>query len=336
MHELRRQGVDGRGVKTRDFVVEKPPSGDRERLDAYIAQELAREMPELTRSRIRKLIDQGHVLRNGTLPKAGAKVHAGDRLRVTIPPPQAVDLAAEDIPLDVVYQDDDLMVVDKPAGLTVHPAPGHPAHTLVNALLSLCDDLKGIGGEVRPGIVHRLDKDTSGLMAVAKTDRAHRSLTDQFRDRTVVKGYTALVHGAVEPPKGEISAPIGRDTRNRKRMAVVLEGRESLTVYRTLERIEVNGERFSLVEARPKTGRTHQIRVHLAHLGAPLVGDRVYGGAKARWPQASRHLLHAHALGFHHPSHGGWVEFTSDIPADFRAALADLRASAHAKIQTVS
>ena len=143
MHQLWRQGVDGRGVKTRDFVVERPPSEDRERLDAYIAQELAREMPELTRSRIRKLIDQGHVLRNGVLPKAGARVQTGDWLRVTIPPPQAVDLAAEDIPLDVVYQDDALLVVDKPAGLTVHPAPGHPAHTLVNALLSLCGDLKG-------------------------------------------------------------------------------------------------------------------------------------------------------------------------------------------------
>ena len=336
MHQLWRQGVDGRGVKTRDFVVEKLPSGDRERLDAYIAQELAREMPDLTRSRIRKLIDQGHVLRNGVLPKAGARVQTGDWLRVTIPPPQAVDLAAEDIPLDVVYQDDALLVVDKPAGLTVHPAPGHPAHTLVNALLSLCGDLKGIGGEVRPGIVHRLDKDTSGLMAVAKTDRAHRSLTDQFRDRIVVKGYTALVHGAIEPPQGEVSAPIGRDTRNRKRMAVVSDGREAVTAYRTVERIDVGEERFSLIEVLPKTGRTHQIRVHLAHLGAPLVGDRVYGGAKAKWPQAARHLLHAHALGFHHPSHAGWVEFTSDIPADFEAVLADLRASAHAKIHIVS
>ena len=293
-------------------------------------------MPELTRSRIRKLIDQGHVLRNGTLPKAGAKVHAGDWLRVTIPPPQAIDLAAEDIPLDVVYQDDDLMVVDKPAGLTVHPAPGHPAHTLVNALLSLCGDLKGIGGEVRPGIVHRLDKDTSGLMAVAKTDQAHRSLTDQFRQRDVVKGYTALVHGILEPPEGDISVGIGRDTRNRKRMAAASEGREALTIYRLLERIDAGGEQFSLVEALPKTGRTHQIRVHLAHVGAPLVGDKVYGSAKAKWPHAVRHMLHAHALGFHHPTHGGWVEFTSDIPSDFKSVLADLRESARAKIHTVS
>ena len=323
-------------MKTRDLVVEKPPSGEGERLDAYIAQELAMEMPELTRSRVRRLIDQGHILRNGTLPKPSSKVQTGDRLQVNIPPPQAVDLAAEDIPLEVVYQDDDLLVVDKPAGLTVHPAPGHPAHTLVNALLSLCGDLKGIGGEVRPGIVHRLDKDTSGLMAVAKTDRAHRSLTDQFRERDVVKGYTALVHGAVEPPEGEISVPIGRDTRNRKRMAAVPDGREALTAYRTLERIEADGERFSLVEVRPKTGRTHQIRVHLAYLGAPLVGDRVYGGAKAKWPHAARHLLHAHALGFRHPSHGDWVEFASDIPADFRAVLHDLWASAHAKIHIVS
>ncbi len=323
-------------MKTRDFLVEKAPSGDRERLDAYLAQELAREMPELTRSRIRRLIGQGHVLRNGALPKAGARVQTGDRLRVTIPPPQAVDLAAEDIPLDVVYQDDALLVVDKPAGLTVHPAPGHPAHTLVNALLSLCSDLKGIGGEVRPGIVHRLDKDTSGLMAVAKTDQAHRSLTDQFRERTVAKGYTALVHGAVEPPQGEISVPVGRDSRNRKRMAVVPDGREAFTAYRVVERMDLEGGSFSLVEILPKTGRTHQIRVHLAHLGNPLVGDTVYGSAKAKWPHADRHLLHAHALGFHHPSHGGWVEFKADIPADFKAVLADLREAAHAKIHIVS
>ena len=326
----------GRRVKTRDLVVSTAPTGERERLDAYIAQELVEEIPELTRSRVRRLIAQGHVLRNGTLSKASAKVQAGDWLRVTVPPPQGIDLEAEDIPLDVVYQDQDLMVVDKPAGLTVHPAPGHPAHTLVNALLSLCDDLKGIGGEVRPGIVHRLDKDTSGLMVVAKTDQAHRSLTDQFRKRDVVKGYTALVHGFAEPPQGEISVAIGRDPRHRKRMAAVEDGREACTVYRTLERIDVGGELFSLIEALPKTGRTHQIRVHLAHIGVPLVGDRVYGSAKHKWPLADRHLLHAHALGFLHPSHGGWVEVTSEIPGDFQAALADLREYAHAKIQTVS
>lgn len=326
----------GRRVKTRDLVVSTAPTGERERLDAYIAQELAEEIPELTRSRVRRLISQGHVLRNGTLPKASAKVQAGDWLQVTLPPPQEIDLAAEDIPLDVVYQDDALMVVDKPAGLTVHPAPGHPAHTLVNALLSLCGDLKGIGGEIRPGIVHRLDKDTSGLMVVAKTDQAHQSLTDQFRKRDVVKGYTALVHGIVEPPQGEISVPIGRDSRHRKRMAAASEGREALTIYRALERIDVDGEQYSLIEALPKTGRTHQIRVHLAHVGAPLVGDKLYGAAKPKWPYASRHMLHAHALGFHHPSHGGWVEFKSDIPGDIKAVLADLRSPQHAKIQSVA
>ena len=205
-------------------------------------------------------------------------------------------------------------MVDKPAGLTVHPAPGHPSGTLVNALLAVVPDLKGIGGELRPGIVHRLDKETSGLMVVAKTHQAHLELSRQIKERQVEKGYLALASGVVTPSEGVIDAPIGRNPRHRKKMAVVAGGRAARTRYKVLR----SSDRYSLVEVMLETGRTHQIRVHFASLGRPLVGDRVYGN---RSPLINRQFLHAHLLGFTHPETGEWRQFTSPLPADLRAVL---------------
>ena len=206
------------------------------------------------------------------------------------------------------------MVVDKPAGLTVHPAPGHPSHTLVNGLLALCPDLKGIGGELRPGIVHRLDKDTSGLMVVAKSSSAHLSLSKQIKDRAVRKGYLALAQGRVQSPDGIIEGRVGRDPRNRKRMGVVQDGREASTRYKVLQCYDD----CSLLEVFPKTGRTHQIRVHFASIGHPLVGDALYGGKTLL---LSRQFLHAHLLGFRHPATDEYLGFTSPLPPELRTMI---------------
>ncbi len=280
------------------------------RLDRYLAaQDLG-----LSRARLQRLIREGHVTLNGGAAKASAVVKAGDRVGVRIPPPQPLGLMPEDIPVDIVYEDAHLAVVDKPAGLTVHPAPGHASGTLVNALLWRYPDLPGIGGWQRPGIVHRLDKDTSGLMVVAKTDEAHHCLSEHIQERRIRKGYTALVGGVVADEEGVIDAPIGRDPRHRKRMAVVEGGRPSVTRYAVARRMG----RATLVEVFPTTGRTHQIRVHFASLGHPLVGDALYGG---RTDVLERQFLHAHLLGFEHPESGEWVEFRSALAADLREAL---------------
>lgn len=310
------------------------------RLDQF----LAGQPVGLTRSQLRRLIAAGQALLNSYPAKPSQKVRPGDRVSLTIPLPRKLELAAQSIPLTVVYQDPELLVIDKPAGLSVHPGPGHPDRTLVNALLALCPDIQGVGGAIRPGIVHRLDKDTSGLMMVAKTDRAHQHLSAQIKERRVTKGYLALVTGMVMPASGQIDAPIARDPRHRKRMAVVVGGRESRTQYRVLETFilrQAQGERgntsargelvgpFSLLELYLDTGRTHQVRVHLAYLGHPLVSDAVYG----KRPDLSgldRHFLHAHHLGFHHPATGKPVDFTSDLPDDLARVIQWLRAVAAA------
>ena len=283
------------------------------RLDRYLAaQDLG-----LSRARLQGLIREGCVTLNGGTAKASAMVKAGDRVEVRIPPPQPLGLMPEKIPLDIVYEDVHLAVVDKPAGLTVHPAPGHASGTLVNALLARYPDLPGIGGRQRPGIVHRLDKDTSGLMVVAKTESAHHSLSEQIQERWIRKGYTALVGGVVADDKGMIDAPIGRDIRHRKRMAVVEGGRPSWTRYQVVR----SAGKATLVEVFPTTGRTHQIRVHFASLGHPLVGDALYGG---RTDVLDRQFLHAHLLGFEHPQSGENVEFRSSLPPELRQTLAIL------------
>ena len=288
-------------------------SGDV-RLDYYLAgQDIG-----LTRSRLRQLIDSGDVLVNGAAVKPSHRVRQGDRVLVSVPPPRPSVAVPQDIPLTVVYQDADLVVIDKPAGLAAHPGPGHSDRTLVNGLLALCPDIQGIGGEIRPGIVHRLDKDTSGLMIAAKNESAHHDLSRQIKDRLVQKGYLALVEGAPSPETGVIDAPIGRDPRRRTRMAVTAGGRESRTGYRLSER----AGRYSLLELQLHTGRTHQARVHLAWLGHPLLGDAVYG---RRSPLLPHHFLHAHRLAFAHPATGEPLEFRSSLPPELEAALSAAR-----------
>ncbi|MDE2838359.1 MAG: RluA family pseudouridine synthase [Chloroflexota bacterium] len=276
-----------------------------------------------SRSRAAALAREGRVTVNGRPVKPSTVVRGGDVVVVVVPPPSPLDLAPQDIPVGVVYEDDQLIVVDKPAGLTVHPAPGHPDGTLVNALLALVPDLPGIGGVERPGIVHRLDKDTSGLIVVAKTDAAHRSLSRQMKERSVHKSYVALTTGAMRDAEGEIDAPIGRHPKERKKMAVVEGGRSALTHYRVMERFGGPHGSFTLVEAHPVTGRTHQIRVHLASIGHPLVGDPVYG---RRSPLVPRHFLHAARLDVALPP--GETErkiFESPLADDLSDALSELR-----------
>ena len=285
-----------------------------ERIDAFIA----RRLPELSRSYVKRLIDGGLVTIAGRVPKASEKVSEAANVVVEVPPPEEMRLEPQRIPVTIIYQDNDIIVVDKPAGLTVHPAPGHPSGTLVNALLAMCPDLQGIAGTLRPGIVHRLDKDTSGLLVVAKNDRAMRALQQQLAERQVHKTYLALVHGVPKPREGQIEAPIGRNPRNRKKMAVVEDGRESTTRYRIRE--ELPGH--ALLEVEPVTGRTHQIRVHLAAIGHPILGDSVYGRPS---PLLDRQFLHAWKLAFGMPLGGRLVEFESPLPADLRAVLEHLR-----------
>lgn len=288
-----------------------------ERLDIFVA----RRLPELSRSHAQRLIQDGLVSVDARQMKASERLSAGAKVTVQIPPPEpAPGLEAEAIPVTVLFQDFDLMVVDKPAGLTVHPAPGHPTGTLVNALLAIVPDLKGISGTLRPGIVHRLDKDTSGLILVAKNDRAMRVLQRQLKDRDVHKTYLALVQGVPKPAQGVIEAPIGRHPKNRKKMAVVANGRESETRYRVREVLA--GGRYALLEVEPVTGRTHQIRVHMAAIGHPVVADTVYG---KRSDVLGRQFLHAWKIAFAMPLGGREVEFESPLPRDLREALERLR-----------
>lgn len=286
--------------------------------DARLDQYLAWVDLGLSRSRLRQLIAEGQVMVNGAPAKPAHRVRPGDRILVTVPAPRPSGVVAQDINITVVYQDADLVVVDKPAGLSVHPGPGHPDQTLVNGLLALCPDIRGIGGEIRPGIVHRLDKDTSGLLMVAKTQEAHTGLSNQIRDRTVQKGYLALVEGVPSPGSGTVDVPIGRDPRRRTRMAVTPGGRESRTGYRLLEQV---GE-YSLLELQLLTGRTHQARVHMAWLGHPLLGDALYG---KRSPLLDRHFLHAFRLAFSHPATGEPLEFRSPLPRELEDALEAVR-----------
>jgi len=283
------------------------------RLDKYVCQ----HFPELSRARAQKLIADGHITVNGQPAKPGLKLNTGDRLEIAIPPTPPEQLLPESIPLNILYEDDDLLVVEKPAGMTVHPAPGHPGHTLVNALLAHFPHLADIGGSLRPGIVHRLDKDTSGLMLVAKNSKAQDNLIGQFKSHSVSKAYLVLVRGHLTPETGIIEANIGRDPRNRKKMAVVEGGREASTEYQVIKYI---GD-YTLVEVRPETGRTHQIRVHLAAIGFPVIGDKVYG---VRSPFLPRQFMHACRLGFSLPSSGEYIEFKSELPSDLEQALEDI------------
>jgi 23S rRNA pseudouridine1911/1915/1917 synthase len=290
-------------------IIEMVVDSGGSRLDKYIAERCA-----LSRSHIQQLIAAGRVLLNGQPAKASRKVTPGERIVVAVPPPVPISLDPENIPLNIVYEDDYVMVIDKPAGLTVHPAPGHRSGTLVNAILAHCPDLMAIKGSIRPGIVHRLDKDTSGLMMVAKNDAAQASLSAQIKRRAIKKGYLALVSGHLSPAKGTIEAPIGRHPRDRKRMAVIPTGREARTFYQVKEYL---GD-YTLLEVRTETGRTHQIRVHLSSIGHPVFGDAVYG---KRSNLLGRQFLHAHRLSFRLPPGEDFVEFESPMPLDLEEAL---------------
>jgi 23S rRNA pseudouridine1911/1915/1917 synthase len=282
------------------------------RLDKFVGD----TCPELSRTHAQRLIAAGFVTVNDRPAKSSFKLAAGDKVDISIPPETPSPLSPEAIPLKIVYEDADLLVIDKPPGLPVHPAPGHPSHTLVNAVLNY---LPALADEdyIRPGIVHRLDKDTSGLIIMAKNRRAHENLSDQFKSRSVSKAYIVLVKGKLTPQAGVIEADIGRDPRNRQRMAVVARGREARTEYRVLEYISD----CSLLEIKPQTGRTHQIRVHLAAIGFPVLGDAAYGVPSSH---LSRQFLHASRLGFRLPSTGEYVEFESGLPHDLAQALQNI------------
>ncbi|MBA7572430.1 Ribosomal large subunit pseudouridine synthase D [subsurface metagenome] len=295
--------------KVYSFIVDKTGV----RLDKYVGEKCS----ELSRTHAQKLIADGHITVNDRVVKASFKLNTGDRVDIIIPPTAPSPLSPEAIPLNIIYEDDDLLVVDKPAGLAIHPAPGHPSHTLVNAVLSHLPGLAETGDSLRPGIVHRLDKDASGIMVVAKNNAAQLNLIDQFKARSVVKAYVVLVEGHLTPEDGVIEAPIGRDPRNRKRMAVVTEGRAARTQYHVIKYIG----NYTLLEVRTETGRTHQIRVHLKAIGYPVAGDATYG---VKSTYLSRQFLHACRLGFHLPSTGEYVEFTSELPPDLAQALKDI------------
>jgi 23S rRNA pseudouridine1911/1915/1917 synthase len=298
------------------FVVDAEAVGTR--LDRYSAD----QVPDLSRSYARQLIEAAHITINERPARPSATLRAGDIVRVSLPQPQSTDLIPQNLPLTIVYEDANLIVVEKAAGMVVHPAPGHPNGTLVNALLWRYPDIV-VGGDLRPGIVHRLDRDTSGLLVVARNDRTLRFLQEQQQARAMRKIYLAVVDGAMKDLSGTIDAPVGRHHTDRLRMAVVADGRPARTHWAVRESL---GE-YTLLEVRLETGRTHQIRVHFAHKQRPVLGDPLYGPKKPRATFGlNRQFLHAYELGFQMPDTFEWIEFRSALPADLEAALAKLRA----------
>jgi len=283
-----------------------------ERLDIFVAE----NVEGLSRVAVQSLIKAGKITLNGQPVKASYHIRPGDEVMIDIPQPQPVEIIAQDIPLPIIYQDQDLAVVDKPKGMVVHPAQGNWDNTMVNALLFHLHDLSGINGDLRPGIVHRLDKDTSGVMVVAKNDLAHRSLAEQIKVHSIKREYIALVHGVIKENLGTIDAPIGRSPLDRKKMAVVKDGRPALSHYEVMQRFN----NYCLVRVTLMTGRTHQIRVHFAYIKHPVVGDPLYGSAKKHFDLESQ-ALHAQKLGFIHPRTGSYMEFTSPLPQYFQAIL---------------
>ncbi len=286
---------------------------DNERLDYYLSLEL----DEVSRTRIQKLVKDQLVKVNGSIKKSSYLVKEGDTISVVFPEPKKLEITPEDIPLEIVFEDSDLAVVNKRHGMVVHPAPGNYSGTLVNALMFHMDNLSSINGIIRPGIVHRLDKDTSGLLVIAKNDKTHRGLSEQLKHHGVYREYVALVHGNIRQDTGTIDAPIGRNQKDRKKMAVTgKNSKEAITHFSVSKRYG----KYTLVTLRLETGRTHQIRVHLSHMGNPVVGDPVYSGGKNEF-KMERQLLHARRLGFIHPSTNENVEFSCDLPEDFKLIL---------------
>ena len=298
------------------FAAEKEDVGTR--IDVFLAE----NMEDLSRSGVQKLIDEGMITLNGGKTKANYKLREKDVIDVTVPEVKEVEILPEDIPLDILYEDADVIVVNKPQGMVVHPAPGHTSGTLVNALMFHCgDDLSGINGEKRPGIVHRIDKDTSGVLMIAKNDMAHQSLAAQLAEHSITRKYNAVVYNGFNEDEGTVNEPIGRNPQDRKKMAVTQKhSRHAVTHYRVIERME----KFTLIEAQLETGRTHQIRVHMTYIGHPLLGDPVYGPKKQPISLEGQ-ALHARVLGFIHPRSGEYMEFEAPLPPYFEALLERLR-----------
>ena len=284
------------------------------RLDKAVA-----DLTELSRGLANEQIKNGQILVNGEAKKAKYAVKEGDIISYEVPEPEVVEYVAEDLPLEIVYQDEDVAVVNKPQGMVVHPSAGHTSGTLVNALMYHIKDLSGINGVLRPGIVHRIDKDTSGLLMIAKNDQAHLALADELKDKKSLRKYWAIVHGNLPNDRGVIEAPIGRSEKDRKKQAVTAKGKPALTRFQVLERF---GD-YTLVELQLETGRTHQIRVHMAYIGHPVAGDEVYGPRKTL--KGHGQFLHARTLGFTHPRTGEVLEFTAEAPAIFLETLEKLR-----------
>ncbi|MCC5426318.1 RluA family pseudouridine synthase [Clostridium botulinum] len=289
---------------------------DNVRLDLY----LSKIFEDKSRSYLQGIIDEGNVLVNNKKKKRNYKLKVGDNIEVNIPEPKLLQIEPEDIKLDIIYEDKDVIVVNKPQEMVVHPAPGVYSGTLVNALLNHCKDLSGINGVARPGIVHRIDKDTSGILVVAKNDISHNNLVAQFKEHSISRVYMALVEGIIKDEQGTIEAPIGRHPVDRIKMAVVKDGRHAVTHYKVIEKFK----NHTLVECRLETGRTHQIRVHMSHIMHPLVGDPVYGYKKQRFNLKGQ-MLHAKLLGFIHPTTGQYVEFESELPEYFKKIIKILK-----------
>ncbi|XEC96888.1 RluA family pseudouridine synthase [Paenibacillus tarimensis] len=299
-----------------EWTIEEQEAG--ERLDKFLAENL--EEGAASRTQVQEWIKNGYVLVNENKVKANYKLAAGDEIAVTVPQPETAEIKPEQIPLNIVYEDGDVIVIDKPRGMVVHPAPGHSSGTVVNALMFHCTDLSGINGSLRPGIVHRIDKDTSGLLMAAKNDLAHHSLSDQLKAHSVVRKYIALVHDNLPHDQGTIDAPIGRDPKDRKLFAVTeRNGKRAVTHFVVLERF---GD-YTLIELQLETGRTHQIRVHMKFIGHPLAGDPVYGRSKT--VALKGQALHAAILGFVHPRSGEQLQFESPVPNDMEEVITALR-----------
>ena len=296
----------------------------KKRLDSYITEVKS----ELSRTTIKRLLDEEKILVNGKKQKASYKPEVGDKITIDIPEAHEIKLEAQDIPVPVIYEDNDIIVVNKPKGMVVHPANGNPDGTLVNAILAMCkESLSGIGGEIRPGIVHRLDKDTSGLLIVAKNDLAHMNMSKQIQDRQVTKKYIALVKGIMPEDEATIDMPIARSTKDRKKMAVDPKGKNAVTHFKVLERFE----KYTLLELKIDTGRTHQIRVHMSYIGHPVVGDMVYSNGKNEFGVEGQ-MLHAKYLEFKHPITGELLKLEAPIPEYFIEVLKKLNSKCLNKI----
>lgn len=293
---------------------------EKVRLDSYIAN----EDKNLSRSMIQKLLQENKITVNGNNVKASYKVQNGDKIQIEIEAPKEVKIEAEDIPVEVIYEDEDIIVVNKPKGLVVHPANGNPDGTLVNAIMAICkDSLSGIGGKLRPGIVHRLDKDTSGLLIVAKNDKAHIEMSEQIKNRKVKKTYIALVRGTIAENEATINMPIGRSTRDRKKMAVDKKGKEAITHFKVLNRYTTSKASYTLLEVEIETGRTHQIRVHMAEIGHPVIGDAVYSNGRNEFGVQGQ-CLHAKKLEFTHPITGKEMKLEAPMPEYFNNIIKEL------------